>query len=70
MDLEWKLINTMEHSPSWEANGSSDSQETPPILRHLKVCYHIHKNPPPVPILSHIYPAHKKEKKKKKINKD
>jgi hypothetical protein len=33
----------MEHSPTWEANWFSASQEIPHLLRNLKVHCRIHK---------------------------
>ena len=52
------LTYSLEHSPSWEANWFSASQEIPLILWNPKVHYRIRKCPPPVPILSQIDPVH------------
>ena len=43
--------NCMQHSPSWEANSSSASQETFRIQWNLKVHYSVHNSPSPVPNL-------------------
>ena len=52
------LTSSTAHSASWEVNRYSARQEIPPILWNPKVHYHIHNNPPPVPILSQLDPVH------------
>jgi hypothetical protein len=56
--LDSLLIYSMKQSPPWEANRFSASQEIPRILWKPKVYYHIHKCPPPAPILSLLDPVH------------
>jgi hypothetical protein len=39
-----QLTNSMEHSPFWEYNNHSASQEIPRLLLNPKVYYSVHKN--------------------------
>ena len=48
----------MEHSPSWEANWFSASQEIPRILWNPKIHYRIHKCLPHICILSQLDLVH------------
>jgi hypothetical protein len=45
------LTQSMEQSPSWEADLFSATQEIPSILWHPNVHYRTHKCPSPIPIL-------------------
>jgi len=46
----------MEQSP-WEADSSAASQQISHILWNAKFHNHIHKNMPPLPVMSQINPV-------------
>jgi hypothetical protein len=45
----------MQHSPSWETENRSASQD---LLWLQKIYYNVHKNPQLVPTVSQLNPAH------------
>jgi hypothetical protein len=47
----------MQHSPSWEANSPSESQENPRLVWNPKVHYRVGKNLPLVPSPVNHYPS-------------
>jgi len=55
--ITYLLTYFMVRSPSWEANWSTASQETPRISRNPKVHYRTHKRPPTVSILGQPNPV-------------
>jgi hypothetical protein len=51
-----KWTDSMEQTPSWEANNHSTSQEIPSLLCNPKVHYHVHKSMPVVKVwTTHFY---------------
>jgi hypothetical protein len=44
------VTNSMELSPSWEANGYSATEEIPNILWNSNVHYHVHRSPTLIPV--------------------
>ena len=53
-----QITNSTEHSPSWEADRSSASQEIPRTSWNTDVHYRTHKSWLPIPILNQMNPIH------------
>jgi hypothetical protein len=45
-EVKAKITNSVEQSPSWEANSHSASQEIPRLLRNPNVHHRVHNSPP------------------------
>jgi hypothetical protein len=58
----------MDHSSSWQANSPSADQENPRLLWNQIVYYHVHKSPPPVPMVNHMNSFHNLDPYLFKIN--
>jgi hypothetical protein len=56
--LTYLITYSMEQSPSWEANQFQPVKKFPAFYGTRRFFYHIHKCPPPVPILSQINSVH------------
>jgi hypothetical protein len=52
------ITNSMQHSPPWEANSHSASQNILRLLWNLKVHCHVHNSLPLFPTLSQMNPVH------------
>ena len=58
VQTKYLLTYSKQHSPSWETDRFSVSQEISRVLWNPKVHYRIHKCPPPVHILRQMDPVH------------